>query len=97
MARSTSLLDWSAAEAGVLLDTETSRLCGPGGADLVEGRGGRTLVFLHGWTCRDTALPCAGRGKWDHKPRARGRRSLYAATLGWVGGVPEVSGWLRAR
>ncbi|HSU02721.1 MAG TPA: family 43 glycosylhydrolase [Nocardioides sp.] len=95
--RSASLLDWSAAEAGLLLDADTSGLCGPGGADLVEGRGGRTLVFLHGWTCRDTALPCAGRGKWDHKPQARGRRSLYAATLGWVDGVPEVSGWLRAR
>jgi beta-xylosidase len=96
--RSASLLDWSAAEVGLLVDTSTSALCGPGGADLVEGRGGRTLVFLHGWTCRDTALSCAGTGKWDHKPRrVRARRSLYAATLGWVGGVPEVSGWLGAR
>lgn len=95
--RSASLLDWSVAEAGLLLDTATTGLCGPGGADLVEGRGGRLLVFLHGWTCRDTALPCAGRGKWDHKPRARGQRALYAATLGWVAGVPEVAGWLRPR
>jgi len=94
---SPSLLDWTAAQTGLLLDADTTGLCGPGGADIVEGRGGRTLVFLHGWTCRRTALPCAGTGKWDQKPRSRGRRSLYAATLGWVGGVPEVTGWLRAR
>ena len=92
--RSTSLIDWSVAETGMLLDTGTTGLCGPGGADLVEGLGGRTLVFLHGWTCRGTALPCAGSGKWDQKPRARGRRAMYAATLGWVGGVPRVTGWL---
>ena len=95
--RSAGLLDWTAAESGTLIDTASTRLCGPGGADLVEGRGGRTLVFLHGWTCRGTALPCSGTGSWDHKPRARGRRSLYAATLGWVGGLPQVTGWLRAR
>lgn len=95
--RSATLLDWSAAVTGMLLDASTSRLCGPGGADLVEGRDGRTLVFLHGWTCRDTALPCAGTGKWDHKPRAGGRRALYAGRLRWVDGVPEVTGWVRAR
>jgi hypothetical protein len=95
--RSTSLLDWSAAEVGMLLDKDGTGVCGPGGADLVEGRDGRTLVFLHGWTCRGTTDPCAGTGKWDHKPRQRGRRALYAATLGWVGGLPAVTGWLRPR
>ncbi len=95
--RSASLLDWSAAETGMLIDTAGSGLCGPGGADLVEGRDDRTLVFLHGWTCRDTSRPCAGTGKWDHRPRARGRRSLYAGRLRWVGGVPEVARWFRPR
>jgi arabinan endo-1,5-alpha-L-arabinosidase len=90
------LLDWSAAVPTTLLDTVTTPLCGPGGADLVEGSGGRTLAFLHGWTCRGTDLPCVGRGKWDMKPRQRGIRAMYAAELGWVGGVPEVTGWLRA-
>jgi arabinan endo-1,5-alpha-L-arabinosidase len=94
---SSSLLDWTAARSGMLLDAGSTGLCGPGGADLAEGRGGRTLVFLHGWTCRGTALPCAGTGTWDQKPRARGRRALYAAALRWVDGVPEVTGWLRAR
>jgi len=94
--RSVTLLDWTLAETGALLDSATTGLCGPGGADLVEDRG-RTLAFLHGWTCRGTALPCAGSGKWDHRPRQRGRRAMYAATLDWVGGLPQVSGWLRAR
>jgi beta-xylosidase len=95
--RSASLLDWSAAVAGVFLDTTTTGLCGPGGADLVERRDGELTAFLHGWTCRGTALPCAGTGKWDHKPRQRGRRALYAAELGWLDGVPQVTRWLRAR
>ena len=55
--RSATLLDWAAAESGMLLDVDTTGVCGPGGADLVEGSGGRTLVFLHGWTCRGTDLP----------------------------------------
>ena len=93
--RSASLLDWTAASTGMLLDTATTGLCGPGGADLVDG--GATRLFLHGWTCRGTALPCEGRGKWDHKPRQRGIRAMYAATLHWPGGVPEVTGWLGPR
>lgn len=95
--RTATLLDWNAAETGMLLDTTTTGLCGPGGADLVETRGGRTLAFLHGWTCRGTRLPCAGTGKWDHKPRQRGVRAMYAAELDWPGGLPVVTGWLRGR
>jgi hypothetical protein len=93
--RATTLLDWSLAEAGVLLD-EQSRLCGPGGADLAVV-GGRDLLFLHGWTCHGTTRPCEGRGKWDQKRRARGLRALYAARLGWSGGLPVVTGWVRSR
>ena len=95
--RSTSLLDWSLAETGTLLDTATTGMCGPGGADLVDLPDGRTLAFLHGWTCRGTSLPCAGTGKWDHKPRARGHRAMYAARLEWVGGLPVVAEWLDPR
>lgn len=95
--RSPLLLDWSTAETGMLMDAATTGLCGPGGADVVEVRGGRLLAFLHGWTCRGTAAPCAGRGNWDHRPRQRGRRAMYAARLGWVDGVPRVTGWLSPR
>lgn len=93
--RAASLTDWTAAETGMLLDTATTGLCGPGGADLVDG--GATRLFLHGWTCRGTLLPCEGRGKWDHKPRQRGIRAMYAATVSWPGGVPQVTGWLPPR
>ena len=95
--RSPSLLDWTLTETGMLLDSATTGLCGPGGADLVDLADGRTLAFLHGWTCRGTSLPCAGTGKWDHKPAARGRRSMYAVRLDWVDGLPVVAGWLAPR
>lgn len=91
--RSHDLLDWTAAESGLLLDRTSTGLCGPGGADLV----GTRRLFLHGWTCHRTDLPCRGRAKWDHRRRARGVRALYAAELAWPGGVPEVTGWLRPR
>ncbi|MCY7400528.1 MAG: family 43 glycosylhydrolase [Nocardioides sp.] len=96
--RSTDLSTWAAAETGVLLDEETSGLCGPGGADLVEVPGRpKSRLFLHGWTCHSTDLPCAGRSKWDHRDRARGVRAMYAAVLGWSAGLPQVEGWLDPR
>lgn len=94
---SPSLLDWTAAGTGMLLDADSTGLCGPGGADLVERPDGEVLAFLHGWTCRGTTVPCRGTGKWDHKPRQRGIRALYAARLTWVGGVPQVAGWVAPR
>ncbi len=93
--RTTTLLDWSLAEAGVLLD-EGAGLCGPGGADLADV-GGRDLLFLHGWTCHRTTRPCEGTAKWDQRRRARGVRALYAARLGWDGGLPVVARWLEPR
>ena len=57
--RSPDLLDWTAATGGMLLDADSTGLCGPGGADLVEGRDGEVLAFVHGWTCR---------GLWSHLP-----------------------------
>jgi arabinan endo-1,5-alpha-L-arabinosidase len=96
--RSIDLASWTAAETGVLLDSGTTRLCGPGGADLVEVPGRpKARLYLHGWTCHSTDLPCAGRAKWDHRDRARGVRAMYAAVLGWSGGLPPVEGWLDPR
>ena len=96
--RSIDLADWTAAETGVLLDSDTTRLCGPGGADVVEVPGRpKARLYLHGWTCHSTDLPCEGRAKWDHRDRARGVRAMYAAVLGWSGGLPQVEGWLDPR
>lgn len=91
--RTADLLDWSAAESGVLLDQDSTGLCGPGGADVA----GTTRLFLHGWTCHRSDLPCRGGAKWDHRRRARGVRAMYAATLRWPGGVPQVTAWLGPR
>ena len=96
--RSIDLASWTAAETGVLLDSDTTRLCGPGGADVVEVPGRtKARLYLHGWTCHSSDLPCAGSAKWDHRDRARGVRAMYAAVLGWSGGLPQVEGWLDPR
>ena len=96
--RSTDLFSWTAAETGVLLDTATTGLCGAGGADLVEVPGKpQERLYLHAWTCHSTDLPCAGSAKWDHRPRARGVRAMYAAVLGWSAGLPLVESWLEPR
>ena len=93
--RSTSVLDWSAATSGVLLD-HSSRLCGPGGADVTPMPHSRRLrVYFHAWTCRGSVTPC---GPGIHKDRLRHRaraiRPMYAADLDWVDGIPVVAGFL---
>ena len=80
----------------MLLDTATTGCADPAAPTSSRAAAAGRCLFLHGWTCRGTDLPCAGRGKWDHKPRQRGVRAMYAAKLGWLGGVPQVTGWLRA-
>jgi arabinan endo-1,5-alpha-L-arabinosidase len=91
--RSASLLDWSAAEEGVLLDRATTGLCGPGGADVsAVPRGSRLRLFLHAWTCERRQCP-AGVDLVKKRSRLGSRRPMYAAELAWPGGVPTVSGW----
>lgn len=91
--RSASLLDWSAAEEGVLLDRATTGLCGPGGADVsAVPRGSRLRLFLHAWTCERRQCP-SGVDLVKKRPRLGSRRPMYAAELAWPGGVPVVSRW----
>lgn len=91
--RSASLLDWTAAEEGVLLDRGTTGLCGPGGAD-VSGvpRGSRLRLFLHAWTCERRPCP-SGVDLVKKRPRLGSRRPMYAADLAWPGGIPTVATW----
>jgi arabinan endo-1,5-alpha-L-arabinosidase len=93
--RSTSILDWSAATSGVLLD-RASRLCGPGGADVTPMPHSRRLrVYFHAWTCHGKATPCGpGIRKDKRRRQARAIRPMYAADLDWVDGVPVVAGFL---
>lgn len=93
--RTTSILDWSAATGGVLLD-RTSRLCGPGGADATPmPHSPRLRVYFHAWTCHGRATPCGPGIRKDRlRHRSRAIRPMYAADLGWVDGVPVVANFL---
>ncbi len=95
--RSPSLLDWTVVEYGTLLDSASTRLCGPGGADVADGPGGQQRIFLHGWTCHDNPRPCRSGFDWSKRERQRGVRSMYAARLRWHDGLPRIRGWLKPR
>lgn len=59
-----------------LITRQSTRLCGPGGADVVGG----SMVLLHAWTCRDRSCPAGDlqRARWNGA-----RRTLFAAHLRW--------------
>ena len=93
--RSTTLgRHWQHARRHVLLHRST-RLCGPGGADVVTRAGARPLLFFHGWTCWHTRRACPRRFHIDRPHGTRPHRSLYAAHLRWRRGMPRVRGFLR--
>ena len=93
--RSRSLVDWSQATSGVLLDRAT-RLCGPGGADVTRlPHSPRLRVYFHAWTCRGTTAPCGPGIRADRvRQRSGAIRPMYAADLDWVDGVPVVARFL---
>lgn len=59
-----------------LVTRASTRLCGPGGADVVHG----SLLFFHAWTCRERACP---HSDLQRAPRYGAQRSLFAAKLRW--------------
>lgn len=59
-----------------LVTRASTRLCGPGGADVIHG----SLLFFHAWTCRERACP---RSDLQRVPRFGAMRSLFAAQLRW--------------
>ncbi len=59
-----------------LVTRSSTRLCGPGGADIVGG----SLLFFHAWTCHARACP---RSDLQRSPRYGAQRSLFAARLRW--------------
>lgn len=83
---------FTAGPAKTLMSTESTGVCGPGGADPTPTAGGRWAMLLHGWVCPATATtPCSGSPLPDDK-----RRVVYAASLGWGrdGATPEVRTFL---
>lgn len=103
--RTTKLWDWSRSRPRVLLSRGSTRLCGPGGLDVVdsaarrrpsaEGGAQRALIFLHAWTCPKRAGVCPAGHDYSRETRWRPRRSLYAAWLWWQRGRPRVTSFLR--
>lgn len=91
--RSRDLRDWSGSDVGVALDRRRSRLCGPGGADVV-GREGSRLVFFHGWTCGEGADACRSQAQLDDGLHGyttwRPQRSLYVGRMSWHRGHPRI-------
>jgi len=70
-----------------LLDDGRTRVCGPGGLDVVS----RRLVFFHGWVCGDRSGAGRRCSFGQHVDlRRSARRTLYAGRLRWRHGRPHV-------
>ena len=83
---------WQAAEEHVLLDRESTGICGPGGADYVEAAPGRAnRLFLHGWVCDGANGPCPVGYSVGGDTAASGRRAMYVARLRWTSAGPALA------
>jgi arabinan endo-1,5-alpha-L-arabinosidase len=93
--RSRHLLGWRHARPHELLRRRNTRICGPGGADLLTAGRRQPIVYFHGWTCGHGRRPCPRRFQLGRAKRPWARRVLYAARLRWRRGVPHVHGYVR--
>jgi arabinan endo-1,5-alpha-L-arabinosidase len=93
--RSTHLFGWKHARPHVLLERRNTRICGPGGADVLTAGRKQPIVYFHGWTCGQGRRPCRNRFVFARSKRPWARRVLYAAHLRWQHGVPHVHGYVR--
>lgn len=94
---STSLTDWSHSLTHTLLTRKnTHKLCGPGGADVLE-KGHKVLMYFEAWTCKHSYKPC-GKNFWSYSrkyQRKHPMRALYAGKLGFHGGAPYLKKYLK--
>lgn len=86
--RSRHLLNWRHAEPHGILHRAGTRICGPGGADVVHSPGHHQVIYFHGWTCG--GRPCPSYFLLDRRRRPSAHRVLYAAHLRWHHGRPRV-------
>lgn len=93
--RSTGLWRFASQTEHTLMDTSSTGICGPGGADVVPGANGGTRIFLHGWRCdyQTGTRNCASTADVDRYPHSR---SMYVGVLGWGsdGATPKVTRFL---
>ena len=92
--RTNDFRDWSRATPKLLLST-ANNLCGPGGADVVQLRDGRTQLFFHAWTCYRERYPCPADWNKDRPQKRKGVRALYGVNLRWsAAGRPRIESWI---
>lgn len=82
--RSRSVWNWSGSRGRVLMDRDSTGLCGPGGADVLT-RHRVSRIYFHGWVCGEIPRPCPrGFAKEPGVDTPGERRALYAARLRWT-------------
>ena len=89
------LFGWRHARPHLLLRRHNTRVCGPGGADVLTAGRAEPSVYFHGWTCGHGRRPCPERFRLGRARRPWARRVLYAAHLHWWHGAPRVHGFIR--
>ncbi len=89
------LFDWQHARPHPLLRRDNTRICGPGGADVLAAGRKQPIVFFHGWTCGRGHRPCPHHFNADRAKRPWARRVLYGAHLRWRAGRLHVHGYIR--
>jgi arabinan endo-1,5-alpha-L-arabinosidase len=93
--RSRHLFGWKHADPHSLLRRAGTRICGPGGADILTAGRKQPVVYFHGWTCGHGRRPCPHRFVLGRARRPYARRVLYAAHLRWWHAEPRVHGFIR--
>jgi len=93
--RSSDRWDFSGATEQPLMNTSTTGICGPGGADVTPSLDGGWRIFLHGWVCGTGTTACE-QSQLDEPVTVEHRRVLYAAVLHWGsdGVTPDVGAFL---
>ena len=89
------LFGWKRARPHLLLRRHNTRICGPGGADVLTAGRKQPIVYFHGWTCGHGRRPCPHRFYLGRVKRPWARRVMYAAHLHWRHGAPRVHGFVR--
>jgi hypothetical protein len=89
------LFGWRHARPHLLLRRHNTRICGPGGADVLTAGRAQPIVYFHGWTCGHGRRPCPHRFRLGRAKRPWARRVLFAAHLRWRHGAPHVHGYIR--
>lgn len=80
---------WQTAAERVLLDHESTGICGPGGADYLATTPNR--LFVHGWVCDGVNGPCESTYSAHADTLDRGHRVLYLARLRWTSDGPRLA------